>query len=107
MSDGGYGWSAQSLHMTREEASRYTDLMLDGTARQFTFVMDAKSVITSSSDSQRIEPSFTKTRGLAWSGHGRVNKVEVSTDGGLTWQPTQLQDPVLSHCHAQFRFGWP
>ncbi|WP_164225947.1 molybdopterin-dependent oxidoreductase, partial [Stenotrophomonas maltophilia] len=34
---------------TREETSKYTDLMPDGTARQFTFMMEAKSVITSPS----------------------------------------------------------
>jgi len=92
--------------MTREETSRYTDLMPDGTARQFTFVMEAKSVITSPSGSQRIEPGFIEIRGLAWSGRGLVKAVEVSTDGGQTWQPTQLQAPVLSHCHTRFRFGW-
>ena len=92
--------------MTREETSRYTDLMPDGTARQFTFVMEAKSVITSPSGSQRIELGFIEIRGLAWSGRGRMNKVEVSTDGGVTWQPAQLQEPVFSHCHTRFRFGW-
>ncbi|MEK6804966.1 MAG: sulfite dehydrogenase [Nitrospirota bacterium] len=92
--------------MTREETSRYTDLMPDGKARQFTFVMEAKSVITSPSGGQRIEPGFIEIRGLAWSGRGRVNKVEVSTDGGVTWQPAQLQEPVFSHCHTRFRLGW-
>lgn len=92
--------------MTREETSRYTDLMPDGAARQFTFVMEAKSVITSPSGGQRIEPGFVEIRGLAWSGRGLVKAVEVSTDGGQTWQPAQLQEPVLSHCHTRFRFGW-
>ena len=92
--------------MTREETARYTDLMPDGTARQFTFVMEAKSVITIPSGSQRIEPGFNEIRGLAWSGRGRVTKVEVSTDGGLTWHSAQLQEPVLPHCHTRFRFGW-
>ena len=92
--------------MTREETSRYTDLMPDGRARQFTFVMEAKSVITSPSGGQRIEPGFVEVRGLAWSGRGKIVTVEVSTDGGLTWQPTQLQAPVLSHCHTRFRFRW-
>jgi sulfane dehydrogenase subunit SoxC len=54
--------------MTREETSRYTDLMPDGTARQFTFVMEAKSVITSPSGGQPITPGFVEIRGLAWSG---------------------------------------
>ncbi len=92
--------------MTREETSRYTDLMPDGTARQFTFVMEAKSVITTPSGGQRIEPGFIEIRGLAWSGRGLVKAVEVSTDGGRTWQSAQLQAPVLPHCHTRFRFGW-
>ncbi|MBP8154634.1 MAG: sulfite dehydrogenase, partial [Nitrospira sp.] len=92
--------------MTREETSRYTDLMPDGTARQFTFVMEAKSVITGPSGGQRIEPGFTEIRGLAWSGRGLVKTVEVSTDGGRTWQPAHLQGPVLPQCHTRFRFSW-
>ena len=92
--------------MTREETSRYTDLMPDGTARQFTFVMEAKSVITSPSGGQRIEPGFVEIRGLAWSGRGKIVTVDVSTNGGRTWQAVQLQQPVLSQCHTRFRFGW-
>lgn len=92
--------------MTREETSHYTDLMPDGTARQFTFVMEAKSVITSPSGGQRIERGFVEIRGLAWSGRGLVTKVEVSVDGGQTWMEAQLQEPILSQCHTRFRFGW-
>lgn len=92
--------------MTREETARYTDLMPDGKARQFTFVMEAKSVITSPSGGQRIEPGFVEIRGLAWSGRGKVATVEVSTNGGGSWQPAQLQEPILPMCHTRFRFGW-
>jgi sulfane dehydrogenase subunit SoxC len=92
--------------MTREETARYTDLMPDGKARQFTFVMEAKSAITWPSGVQRIEPGFVEIRGLAWSGRGKVTKVEVSTDGGRTWNQAQLQEPVLPMCHTRFRFGW-
>lgn len=92
--------------MTREETSRYTDLMPDGHARQFTFVMDAKSVITNPSGGERIEPGFVEIRGLAWSGRGRVAKVEVSTDGGHTWHEARLQEPVLPYCQTRFRSHW-
>ena len=92
--------------MTREETSRYTDLMPDGTARQFTFVMEAKSVITTPSGGQQIDPGFIEIRGLAWSGRGLVKMVEISTDGGETWKAAQLQEPVLPQCHTRFRFGW-
>jgi sulfane dehydrogenase subunit SoxC len=92
--------------MTREETSHYTDLMPDGTARQFTLVMEAKSVITSPSGGQQIRPGFVEIRGLAWSGRGRVARVEVSTDGGQVWHAATLQEPVLSTCTTAFRFGW-
>lgn len=92
--------------MTREETSQYTDLMPDGTARQFTMVMDAKSVITSPSGGQRIQPGFQEIRGLAWSGRGRITLVEVSTDGGRSWQQTALQEPILPKCHTRFHFPW-
>ncbi len=92
--------------MTREETSHYTDLMVDGTARQFTFVMEAKSVITSPSGGQQILPGFVEIRGLAWSGRGRVTQVEVSTDGGGMWHKARLLDPVLPKCHARFLFPW-
>ncbi|MFO0698554.1 MAG: sulfite dehydrogenase [Nitrospira sp.] len=92
--------------MTREETSQYTDLMPDGTARQFTMVMEAKSVITSPSGGQRIHPGFVEIRGLAWSGKGRITGVEVSMDGGKTWQQAALQDPVLPKCHTRFHVPW-
>ncbi len=93
--------------MTREETSKYTDLMPDGTARQFTFEMEAKSVITSPSGGQRLQgPSFVEIRGLAWSGRGRVERVEVSVDGGQRWQAAALQAPVLPQCHTRFRVAW-
>ena len=92
--------------MTREETSHYTDLMLDGTARQFTLVMEAKSLIASPSGRQQIQPGFIEIRGLAWSGRGRVTSVEVSTDGGRSWTPARLDEPVLPKCATAFRFGW-
>jgi len=92
--------------MTREETSHYTDLMPNGTARQFTLVMEAKSLITSPSGGQQVQPGFIEIRGLAWSGRGRVTGVEVSTDGGHFWTPATLQEPVLPKCTTAFRFGW-
>ena len=92
--------------MTREETSQYTDLMPNGTARQFTMVMEAKSVITAPSGGQHVEPGFVDIRGLAWSGRGRVAQVDISTDGGRSWQPAVLQEPVLPKCHTRFRLPW-
>jgi len=92
--------------MTRWETAKYTDLLSDGKAYQFTLVMEAKSVITSPSGQQQIRPGFHEVSGLAWSGRGRVKSVDVSVDGGRTWRAAQLQEPVLSKCHTRFQFLW-
>jgi sulfane dehydrogenase subunit SoxC len=93
---------------TREETSKYTDLMPDGTARQFTFFMEAKSVITRPSGGQQLKggPGFYEISGLAWSGHGHIRRVDVSTDGGRNWREAQLQQPILSKALTRFRFPW-
>jgi sulfane dehydrogenase subunit SoxC len=92
--------------MTRWETSKYTDLMPDGTAYQFSLVMEAKSVITNPAGRQQLRPGFHEIRGLAWSGRGRIVEVEVTVDGGRTWRTADLQEPVLSKCYTRFRLPW-
>lgn len=93
--------------MTREETSKYTDIRPNGKAVQFSFDMGAKSVITSPSGGMALdEPGFHEITGLAWSGRGTIQRVDVSTDGGSTWQRAQLQGPVLPICHTRFRLPW-
>ncbi len=93
--------------MTREETAKYTDLMPDGTARQFTFVMEAKSVIVRPSGGQRLEATGVREIfGFAWSGLGRIARVDVSVDGGRSWQAAQLQEPILPKCLTAFRLPW-
>jgi sulfane dehydrogenase subunit SoxC len=92
---------------TREETAKYTDLMPDGTARQFTFQMGVKSVITSPSARQVLDgQGFREISGLAWSGHGRIARVEVSVDGGRQWQAATLDGPVQRRALTCFRFPW-
>src|SRR5919205_153014 len=93
--------------MTREETSKYTDVMPDGTAWQFTFPMEAKSLITWPSGGQ-VVPGLGQweVTGVAWSGRGKIQKVEISTDNGQTWQEAQLQDPVLPISFTRFRHLW-
>ncbi len=92
---------------TREETSKYTDLVPGGKARQFAFVMEVKSVITAPSGGQHLEEhGFREIRGLAWSGRGKIARVEVSTDGGQTWREAVLQEPLLPKCLTRFRLPW-
>jgi sulfane dehydrogenase subunit SoxC len=93
--------------MSRDETSKYTDLMPDGRARQFTFLMEAKSVITRPSAGQKLDgPGFYEITGIAWSGSGAITRVEISTDGGATWADASLQLPVLPKAHTRFTSPW-
>jgi sulfane dehydrogenase subunit SoxC len=101
------------LHVTaepgysRDETSKYTDLMPDGTAREFTFFMEAKSIITRPSGGQRLPAQgFCEITGIAWSGRGKIRQVDVSVDGGRNWQEAQLQQPVLTRALTRFRLPW-
>ena len=92
---------------TREETSAYTDLGADGKALQFTFVMGVKSVITTPSAVMKLNaPGFYEISGIAWTGSGKIRRVEVSVDGGKSWDQAALQEPVLDRCLTRFRFPW-
>jgi sulfane dehydrogenase subunit SoxC len=92
--------------MTRWETARYTQLRPDGKARQFQLKQDVNSVITAPSGMMRIKPGSNRITGLAWSGHGRITRVEVSADGGATWAVAALTGPVLPKAQARFQHDW-
>jgi sulfane dehydrogenase subunit SoxC len=93
--------------MTRWETSKYTDLLTDGTSRMFTLDMDAKSIITRPSGGETLPGrGVYEISGLAWSGRGSIARVEITTDGGLTWSAAELQTPVLPLAHTRFRASW-
>ncbi|MEY4635944.1 MAG: putative sulfite oxidase (dehydrogenase) molybdoprotein subunit [Acidobacteriota bacterium] len=96
---------ADQPFMTREETSKYTDPLPDGTARIFSLDMDAKSLITEPAFPDKLTGAgWWEVRGLAWSGRGKIAKVDISVDGGKSWQPATLDEPVLPKCHTRFRF---
>jgi len=79
----------------REETSKYTDTLADGTSRKWTWVMDAKSVVTSPSPQSPIAHGTGPLviTGLVWSGRGAITGVDVSKDGGKTWEKARLAKP--------------
>jgi len=98
---------AEAPVYSREETAKYTDLMPDGKARQFTFPMGVKSVITHPAAGMTMKgKGFYEISGLAWSGSGRIARVEVSTDGGRSWTEAALQVPVLPLALTRFRLPW-
>ena len=92
--------------MTREETAKYTEPILGGRARQFSFTMDARSIITTPSYPARLERGWHELRGIAWTGRGRIARVEVSLDGGKRWHAARLTGPVLPMAHTRFTYAF-
>ena len=94
---------------TKDETIHYVDLMPDGKHRQYTSIQEVKSVITTPSGGQvLLEKGFHNVTGLAWSGRGKITKVDVSIDGGRNWKAARLMGPVLDKCLTRFNtdFVW-
>jgi len=92
---------------TREEVLHYVDLMPDGRHRQFTSIQECKSVITSPSGGQTLlGRGHYNVTGLAWSGRGRIKRVDVSFDGGRNWRTARIESPVLPKALTRFNIGW-
>jgi sulfane dehydrogenase subunit SoxC len=93
--------------MTKDETSKYSDLGRDGRASLFTFPMEVKSVITSPSGGMTLRGAgLYQVSGLAWSGNGRIRRVEISADGGASWAEAALSEPVLPKALTRFRLPW-
>ncbi|MGL1834801.1 sulfite dehydrogenase [Rhodocyclaceae bacterium SMB388] len=92
---------------TKDEAVHYIDLMPDGLHRQYTSTQEVKSVITTPSGGQiLLDKGFHNISGIAWSGRGKITRVDVSVDGGINWMPTRLEAPVLSKAVTRFNVDW-
>jgi sulfane dehydrogenase subunit SoxC len=92
---------------TKDETSKYTDLQPDGKALQFTFEMGVKSVITKPSATMKLpRTGLYEITGLAWSGGGRIRRVEVSTDGGASWADAALTGEEHPKAFGRFRLPW-
>jgi sulfane dehydrogenase subunit SoxC len=92
---------------SKDETVHYLDLMPDGRHRQYTSTQECKSVVTTPSGGQvLLDKGFYNISGLAWSGRGKVARVDVSVDGGRQWRPARLESPLLSKCLTRFSLGW-
>jgi sulfane dehydrogenase subunit SoxC len=95
--------------LAREETSKYTDLMTDGRSRRFTFIMDAKSIVTNPSPQAPLKYKGQNVlSGLAWSGRGTIKRVDVTLDGGRNWREARIDGPVLDRSLTRFYvdFDW-
>jgi sulfane dehydrogenase subunit SoxC len=94
-------------YASKDEAVHYIDLMPDGLHRQYTSIQECKSVITTPSGGQvLLDRGFYNVSGLAWSGRGKIKRVDVSLDGGRNWRTARLETPVLDKCLTRFNLDW-
>lgn len=92
---------------TKDETIHYIDMMPDGMHRQYTSVQECKSVITSPSGGQiLLDKGYYNVTGLAWSGRGKIKRVDVSADGGRNWRTARLETPLLSKALTRFNIDW-
>ncbi|MEI6113109.1 MAG: sulfite dehydrogenase [Burkholderiales bacterium] len=94
-------------YASKDEAVHYIDLMPDGQHRQYTSIQECKSVITTPSGGQQLlDKGFYNVSGMAWSGRGKVVRVDVSFDGGKSWRAARLESPILSKAVTRFNIDW-
>lgn len=94
-------------YASKDEAVHYIDLMPSGQHRQYSGLQECKSVVTTPSGGQvLLDKGFYNVTGLAWSGKGKIKKVDVSVDGGRNWRTARLESPVLSKALTRFNIDW-
>ncbi|MFZ6819692.1 sulfite dehydrogenase [Undibacterium sp. Ji22W] len=92
---------------TKDETIHYIDMMPNGMHRQYTSVQECKSVITTPSGGQTLlDQGYYNITGLAWSGRGKIKRVDVSVDGGRNWRTARLETPILSKALSRFNIDW-
>jgi len=55
---------------------------------------------------RHLSPGRVKIEGKAWSGYGKIERVEFSSDGGNSWQDTWLGDPEGPHAWTPWFHEW-
>lgn len=97
---------SNQFFQTREDI-RYGDPVRGGPYYQYSVQFGPRShIITPSGGMQLTYTGPMEIRGMAYSGYGKVARVEVSTDGGETWQNARLHGPVLPQMATMFTLPW-
>lgn len=98
-------------YSTIETFSTYDQMeSTDEIRNAYLFDQVVKSAITSPTDRTVLTPSedgAVEVSGIAWSGDDEVDRVEVSVDGGSTWNTAEFVGPDFGpHGVRKFRYIW-
>lgn len=68
--------------------------------------LSVKSLISSPSDGATLKSRALNIQGVAWAGEADIVRVEVSVDGGASWQKAQLAGDQARYAWRLWNFGW-
>jgi DMSO/TMAO reductase YedYZ molybdopterin-dependent catalytic subunit len=68
--------------------------------------MRVRSLILNPPDSSVLELEPIQVSGIAWTGIGKVTKVEISFDDGQHWTDTNLDPPASSYGYHRWQYTW-
>ena len=68
--------------------------------------MIVKSLIAQPQDGMFVTPGPVTIQGVAWTGEGRIVKVEVSLDDGQTWEQARLIGEDQPYAWRQWQYTW-
>ena len=68
--------------------------------------MPVKSLLTAPASGDTVKVGPVAVQGVAWAGEAQIAKVEVSVDGGKTWEPTRLLGEERPYAWRQWQFVW-
>jgi DMSO/TMAO reductase YedYZ molybdopterin-dependent catalytic subunit len=79
----------------------------DSTDKELITTIGVKSIVTHpNDDTERMSTGPHIVRGYAWSGAGAITQVEVSVDGGETWNAAHLEPPVDRFMWVRWSYPW-
>jgi sulfite oxidase len=69
--------------------------------------LPVKSIITAPADGSSIDPvASARISGAAWAGDSAIARVEISVDGGRSWQPAALGSERARYAWRLWNFDW-
>ncbi len=92
----------------KEETAKYTALLPTGKAIQHFYANEVNSVLTNPCPENPWDKlkkgDLVEIEGLAWSGMGTIEGVDISFDGGKNWVEASLKGLVLPKAWTRFSY---
>src|SRR5262249_9150819 len=68
--------------------------------------LTVKSLIAGPGDGAKLKPGTQQIKGVAWAGEADITKVEISTDGGTSWNPAELGKDHAKYAWHLWSYSW-